>query len=347
MIVSIIILNFNQKELSLECLKSVLNQTYQDFEIIFVDNGSQDGSFEFIKSFISDLRVHFYKTEKNIGFAGGNNFGLKFAKGKYIVLLNNDTKVEKDWLKYLVETIESGDNIGIVQSLVYTEGIPLKYYEKNGTINLLGHNIMRVFDIDAEGIGKILLASGTSMIFKKELIEKTNVLFPDEYFLYAEDTYLSLKAKFAGYDLLHTSKSVVSHIGSGTTKNLLPSGIYFYQERNRLLNFLIFFNRSFIIKYIPVLIFNFKLKFIYCLFSNKYSLKGLLRTYKWFIFNRNWIKQKRLEISKLKKIPDNEVLKMITSKITNGENISGKILNGISYLYCKLLRIRILENKSQ
>ncbi len=124
-----------------------MDQSFTDFEIIFVDNNSSDGSVEFVEGNFTPDKIKLFKTGKNLGFAGGNNFGLKHCIGEYIVLLNNDTVVEKDWLKNLIECLKTDDQTGIAQSLVITEGIPAKYYEKNGTINLLGHNIMEVFNI--------------------------------------------------------------------------------------------------------------------------------------------------------------------------------------------------------
>ena len=167
--VSIIIINYNGKEFLADCLKSVMNQSYNDFEIIFVDNGSSDNSLEFVNNNFNDEKIKIIKSDENLGFAGGNNLGFKYASGEYIVLLNNDTIVEHDWLKYLIEAMESENNIGIVQSLVLTEGIPDKYYKMNGTINLLGHNIMEIFKIGENGIGEILVATGCSMMIKKSI----------------------------------------------------------------------------------------------------------------------------------------------------------------------------------
>ena len=342
--VSILLLNFNGKSFLKDCLDSVLAQSYQDFEIIFVDNASVDGSLEYVRDNYKSEKLIVQSAESNLGFAGGNNFGLKYARGSFIVLLNNDTIVEKDWLKNLVETIQSDEKIGIVQSVVYTEGISDKYYKKNGTINIFGHNIMRVFDIGDDGIGEIIQATGCSLIVRKELLDKTGGLFPDEYFLYAEDTYLSLKTKFSGYRLLHNSNSVVHHKGSGTTKNQIPSEIYYYQERNRLLNFLLFLDKLFAIKYFPLLAFNFKLKFFICIFSRKYSFKGLFRAYFWLIKNINWIKQQRKIISKYKTVSDNEVLKFISCRYFNGNNIFERIVNSLSLFYCKITRLKVLEN---
>ncbi|MDQ3021929.1 MAG: glycosyltransferase family 2 protein [Bacteroidota bacterium] len=322
-----------------------MKQSFTDFEIIFVDNDSSDGSYPYVKDNFESEKIKVYITKTNLGFAGGNNFGYKYCSGDYIVLLNNDTVVEKDWLKNLLECISSDINTGIAQSLVITEGIHMKYYEKNGTINLLGHNIMEVFEINKNGTGEIFQANGCSLIMRKKLIDELNGLFPDEYFAYSEDTFLCFKVKFAGLKILHTSKSVVYHKGGGASKNRKPSFLYFYQERNRLLNFLIFFSGSFTIKYFPYLIFNFFLKLLASLFSGKYSAIQLARAYLWLLSNHRWIQNERKNLNSLKTVSDENVTKYLSGKILNGENIFEKFVNSISIFYCKLTGIRVMENQ--
>lgn len=320
-------------------------QTFTDFEIIFVDNNSVDGSLGFVKDNYSDERIRTFQTEFNLGFSGGNNFGCRYCSGEYIVLLNNDTAADKNWLKNLIECIEANDNAGIVQSLVLTDGIPVKYYEMNGTINLLGHNIMEVFDIGTDGTGEIFQANGCSLIIRKKLADELGGLFPDEYFAYAEDTYLSFKVKFRGLRILHTSESVVYHKGGGASQNSKSSFLYFYQERNRLLNFLIFFSNKFTLKYIPYLIFNFFMKLVMSLFSEKYSSYFLIKAYWWILTNKRKINQYRKDINKTKYESEDYVLGFLSGKIFNGSNVFEKTINYFSLLYCRLVNIPVVEIK--
>ncbi len=320
-------------------------QTFKDFEIIFVDNDSSDGSYEFVSDNFKAQNVKLLRAEKNLGFAGGNNFGLKHCSGEFIVLLNNDTRVQKDWLEKLIECISADENTGIAQSLVITEGIPAKYYEMNGTINLLGHNIMEIFKINVNGIGEIFQANGCSMIIRKKLTDELGGLFPEDYFAYSEDTFLSFRVKFSGLKIMHTSDSVVFHKGGGASINQKASALYFYQERNRLLNFLIFFSREFFVRYIPFLIFNFFLKLSASVFSKKYSAVQLVKAYRWLFNHRQWIRKERAYLNRMKKVSDDEVLRYISGKIFNGYNIAEKIMNSFSIGYCKLTGIRVFENQ--
>lgn len=341
--VSILILNYNGKEYLKDCLTSVLSQTFSDFEVILFDNCSTDGSVEHVKENFSDSRIKIISSKTNLGFAGGNNAALKYAKGDMIVLLNNDTVVDKDWLGELVMCLNESENAGMVQSLVITEGIPKKYYDKNGTINLFGHNIMEVFDINENGIGEIFQVNGCSLIIKRELLNKLGGLFPDEYFAYAEDTYLSFKVKFAGYNIYHNAKSIVQHKGGATMSKYRGEFITFYQERNRLLNFLLFFSDNFRIKYYPLMLYNLFLKLFYGVISRKYSVSGILKAYAWIMKNGKWIETERAKIQQLKRIKEEEVLLYLSGKAANGNNSFEKVLNSIMFFYLKLVNIQVIE----
>lgn len=322
-----------------------MKQSFTDFQIIFVDNNSGDGSVEFIKENYPSENIKIIISDKNLGFAGGNNLGFKHCEGEYIVLLNNDTAVDKDWLKNLIDCISADEGIGMAQSLVLTEGIPGRYYKKNGTVNLLGHNIMEIFEIGKNGLGEIFLAGGCSSIIRRSLADALNGLFLDEYFAYSEDTYLCFKVKFRGLKICHTSKSIVHHKGGGTSANRKASHLYFYQERNRLLNFLLFFPNSFLIKYIPYLMFNFVLKITASAVSPKYSADGLIKAYLWLLTSQKWIRENRASLNEIKLTDDNYVLNYLSGKLFNGDNVFGKVMNLFSISYCKITGIKIIENK--
>ncbi len=187
--VSIIILNFNGKKYLRNCISSVLIQSYKDFEIIFFDNGSSDGSIEFVKSEFTDSRIKIIQSPANIGFAGGNNEAVKQTNNDLVVLLNNDTIADKDWLKNLVDAMLERNTIA--SSFVETDGINPKYYETNGSVSFGMYNVMNVFD----NIEDEFYPNGCSLIFRKSEIP---VPFDPDYFYYSEDLYLGLKVRFIG-----------------------------------------------------------------------------------------------------------------------------------------------------
>jgi len=302
-------------------------------EIIVVDNGSKDGSAEYLKQTFPSVRV--IESRENLGFAGGNNLGVNHANGDYIVLLNNDTKVHNGWLDGLVKAV-SDDRIVCASSLIKTEGIPDRYYEQNGSINFLGHNIMRIFDEPTD----IFFAGGASMIFKKDII---GIPFDDDYFVYAEDVYLGLRLRFMGYSIKHTNASVLNHYGNGTAKTQKSEFLTYYQERNRLLNTFLFFTPLTIVKVFPFIILNFVAKCLASLAGMKYSFLGLLKAYTWLLFNISVIIKKREALQLEKKVDEKEVTRFMTGKLTNGESIVGNLANIVSILYCRIVNLRVIE----
>lgn len=121
--IAIIIVNWNGKRLLKTCLKAVFDQTYKNFDVYFVDNGSEDGSGKFVENKFPKTKI--IKLKENTGFAKGNNVGIKKAfedkKVEYIVCLNNDTKVDKNWLKELVKPVQQNEKIGMVASKAFSQ----------------------------------------------------------------------------------------------------------------------------------------------------------------------------------------------------------------------------------
>src|SRR5579859_1031068 len=173
-LVSIIIINFNGKNYLEKCLNSLENQIYKKAEIILIDNASTDGSVEFVKKKYPKVKMHINK--KNQGFAEANNIGYSFSKGNYILFLNNDTIVSKNFLSELIKTIENDQSIGCVQSkilqmdnknildnvgtfLTFTGFLYYYgYYKKNG----------KKYDKQLD----IYSPKGACMLFRKEILEK-------------------------------------------------------------------------------------------------------------------------------------------------------------------------------
>jgi len=330
--VSIIVLNYNGKRFLHNCFSSVLNQTYPNFEIIFFDNNSTDESVDYIRSNFQDKRITIVESRVNLGFAGGNNEALKHAKNDLIVLLNNDTEVDKDWLKYLVQAVKDGNTVA--SSMVITEGIDPEYYKSNGSVSYLMYNVMNIFKNPEDEF----YPNGCSVIFRKSEIP---VPFDSDYFYYSEDLYLGLKARFMGMKIKFAKNSIVRHYGGGAgSSNFVKT---FYQERNRLLNLYTFFSISFIIRILPVIWLVKSAKLFLSAFTSKHSFIGMLRAYLWFYFNIGKVLKKRRQIRSAKLVHEKEVVKNMSSKLLNHERFINKAINRISYLYSRLVGIKPIE----
>lgn len=326
-LISIIIVNYNGESLLSDCLLSIEQQEYKEIEIVLVDNASKDNSVELVKTKFPNVNI--VQSPKNLGFAGGNNLGLQSAKGKYIVLLNNDTVVDKKWITELVKALNEND-AGVVTSKVITEDVPKEFYEMNGSINYLGYNIMRVFS----ELSTIFFAGGASLIMRRG---DSKTIFPDEYFIYQEDVFLSWKMRLQNKKVLMSQRSIVHHKGSVTTKTQLSSFSTFYQERNRILNVILFYETKTLIKIFPYFIFDFIAKILLSIFIQRKSFVGIIRSYLWICMNIPWIRKQRIELQRERKVNDSAILKYISYKIIDSENMFSKVLNQCSKLYSDIV----------
>ncbi len=330
---SIILVNYNGRHLLDACLNALFLQSGPSFEVILVDNDSSDGSVGYVRERFPKARL--VEAGRNLGFAGGNNLGVEKARGQLIALLNNDTVVEPAWLAGLVSASEP-DDVAIVSSLVLTEGIPVRYYEKNGSINFLCHNIMRIF----ERPENIFYGGGASVLFKKNLLGEP---FDGDYFAYCEDIYLGLRARFKGYRVVHTNASVVRHIGSATAGKQKTGLTTYLQERNRLLTLLVFFSWWTIVRVLPYLIINKVSKLALSVVSNRYSFTGLLRAYVWFVVHPGAIARKRAHLATERRVHENEVISWMTGELTNGETAPGRMLNRAALAWCRLVGLKTVD----
>lgn len=332
--VSVIILNYNGKEYLAGCLDSILAQEYPTFEVIVVDNASRDGSVEFLRE--KYPKVPLIVNEENLGFAQGNNVGVDDARHDLIVLVNNDVVVEAGWLRALVEAVFE-PNVAIASSLVRTVGIPDLFYERNGTVNLLGHNVMLAFEDPRD----LFSCTGCSLIFRRSEFGHP---FDGDYFAYAEDVYFGLRARFAGRRVRHTNDSRLLHLGGGTARKQRSSFISFYQERNRLLNDLLFFDLWTRVRLWPYFFLNAFMKVGYGLLRARKGLPGVLRAYWWLMTHPRVIAAKRAKLAEFKKVPDSEVLRYMSCKIIDSESLPARMLNKCSELYCRVVGLRTIEH---
>jgi GT2 family glycosyltransferase len=330
---SVIIVNYNGRHLLEECLTSVLAQAYPSFEIVLVDNGSSDGSAPFVRERFPDVRL--VEAGENLGFAGGNNLGVERSTGEYVVLLNNDTIVAPGWLSALVDALLPPD-VACASSLVRTDGIPDRYYEKNGSMNVLFLNIMRVY----EKPENIFYGGGASLAFKRSILD---IPFDPDYFAYVEDVYLGLRARFRGFRVVHANPSVVRHLGGATARNAAGAFVTYLQERNRVLTLLLFFSWGTILRAIPFLLLNAAARVLAGCFSRRRSLTGILRAYVWLATHPRRILAKRRTLRAERTVPDADVLGWMTGKLLNDETKGAALVNGLALMYCRIVGLRTIE----
>src|SRR5574341_851779 len=177
--VSIVILNYNGRSFLKECLDTISNQSVDNYEIILADNHSNDDSVQFTREHYPDVKI--IELDKNFGYAQGNNLGVKNAKGRYVILLNNDTRTAHDFVEVLYNTIKTLPNCGLVGACEDTWDLELLYKSGN---SILGYALGNVFDRQS----KPFQVGGFALMFDRA---KIPVPFDGDYFMFYEDNYIS------------------------------------------------------------------------------------------------------------------------------------------------------------
>ena len=251
-LVSIIILNYNGLNDFKDCFESIYNSNYTNIELILIDNNSKDNSVRIIREKYNNVKI--IELKKNYGFAEGNNIGIIKAKGEYVVLLNLDTIVDKNWLSELVKVAQLSKKIGIVGSKIY-------YDDDKTTINFAGSSCDKYgntrnigdkkFDyelVSQQNLKKSFYICGASILIKPDLYKKMKLFDPD-YFMYYEDVDFCWRAWIFGYEVFYTNKSFIYHKIDRIAKDFKKKK--YLSERNKLRTLLKNYELKSLLKVLP------------------------------------------------------------------------------------------------
>ena len=236
--ISVITLNYNQTDVTCEFLESTRQWKYPNYEILVCDMASvTDPSEKILAGNYPHTRLLLSK--KNLGFAGGNNWGMRQAKGDFIFIVNNDTEVTEDLLQKLLQPFFTDPSIGVTCPKI-------KYFDKPDIIQYAGFNPMNNFTGRTTSIGTMeedrgqydtsrptYGAHGCAMMVKREVLEKVG-MFPEKFFLYYEEWDWSARIMKAGYRIWYTADAVIYHKESVSVGKANPMKVY-YHTRNRIL----------------------------------------------------------------------------------------------------------------
>ncbi|HEX7574214.1 MAG TPA: glycosyltransferase family 2 protein [Bacteroidota bacterium] len=240
----IIVLNWNGRHDTLECLASLSDVTDPSMSVLVVDNGSQDGSQEAIRRYHPEVTL--LETGSNLRYAGGNNAGIRFALEKgaeQIMLLNNDTTVDPAFLGAMTRTLQSSPGTGIVAPKILYAADPGRLWYAGGEISFwtgtMRHRGIREpddgrFDIPHE----TGYASGCCLLAKRSTVERIGLL-DEAYFMYSEDADWCMRARRAGFRVMYEPRARVWHKVSVSAGGHLSS----FKLRNKFVSNLRFFSR--------------------------------------------------------------------------------------------------------
>lgn len=249
--ISIIILNWNGYDDTVECLNSLSELSEYNVHTIVVDNGSSGDSYLLLNKNFPNIKI--FRSEINLGFSGGNNLGIQQAlnnEADYILLLNNDTVVDKDFISPLLDIFERDKNAGIVSPKINYYSKPDLVWSAGGKISKIRGSGFAVGNIKSNTISQTIkevsFVSGCCMLIKKEVFDKVGLL-DDDFFLYLEDTDFCIRVEEAGYKIYVANNSVIYHkVSRSTIKLEKPLSLY-YTTRNRL-----FLVKKYFRQYLPI-----------------------------------------------------------------------------------------------
>ncbi len=319
--VSVIVVNWNGRAHLGECLNSLHNQTFLDFEVILVDNGSTDGSIEYMES-QSPGYARILRNAENTGFAKANNQGIDAARGKYIALLNNDARADGHWLEELVKAAQGDPAVGMLASKIYLHG-DRKIIDNVGHLMYpdglnRGRGRLEEDHGQFDCAEEVFFPSGCAALYRREMLEEIG-LFDEDFFAYGDDTDIGLKGRLAGWKCLYVPQAVVYHRYSRSSGSYSPLKA-FYVERNRLWIAIKYFPLSLLLMTPFYTLWRFLHQSYGALtgrgaagkFSREYSHSQLLRTLiKAYIsafqgLPKMW--KKRKEMKKLTRVKEEEIL---------------------------------------
>ena len=304
---SVILVNYNGMPHLDACISSVLKQSYTNFEVIFVDNNSSDGSLEYARTKFPNLT--FVANDKNLGYAGGINSGLPYATGDYIGPLNIDTEVAPTWLGSMVAFLDENPQVGAVTPKVL-------FFDDRTKINAMGLNIHITGLGFCRGLGKednisvlpenVPGVSGCSYLIRRQLLEQMGGA-PGWCFMGNDDVIVSWFVNLMGYEIYCVPEAVVYH---KYKLRMNPEKLYSL-EKNRQALLLYSLKPSTLVACFPVFATVEVLIIGYSMLRGKAYLKAKLGALRSVVKDRKYIREKRAQVQKIRKISDLDLFRKL------------------------------------
>lgn len=317
-LVSIIIVNWNGGEIFASCLKSLSKISYPNWELIIVDNGSQDNSGNFVEKY-QKINSRIINNHQNLGFAQANNQGYKEAKGEYILLLNNDTKVSPNFLTIMIERMEKDERIGVMQPKIYLMDTN-NYLDNAGSfltkIGFLYH--WGFMEKDGPRFNKetwIFSAKGACMLIRKNVIEKVGLFDPD-FISYFEESDFCWRVWLYGYKVIYYPKTKIYHKLGFTIRRLDVTNLNYHYFKNRICSLIKNLSTSNLIMVLTPHLFLSCLIMIAFFFKLKpKSSLIIFKSFGWNIINLKKTLDKRKEIQNNRVVTDQLLFHQLSKNI--------------------------------
>lgn len=317
------IVTWNSGDVIEGCIQSILSQSYQNFEIIIVDNNSSDRTCDIINSF-SDTRINLYKLSRNTGFCGGHNFAINNSNSEFILLVNPDVVLRYDYLKNALNRIKLDSSIGTVCGLLLQDSIDEidearidsagMVFNKNRIFSLRFHN-RKIEDVDLRP-QEVFGADGALPFYRRKMVEDISLgsqFFDEMFFAHKEDWDISWRSQILGWKTFFEPKCIAMHprlfkpMNVALRSKILPA-IKYNAVKNQLLLIIKNDDKYNFLRDSFNIIFRQLLVFIYILFIEPYSLKA----YYFVIKNINMIYKERQIIQSNRRVIPTEFRNLIS-----------------------------------
>lgn len=317
--VIVLVLGYKSKKDLKECLNSLLDQNYKNYEVWFADNASFDGSVDFVSKNFPKVKT--IQLKKNIGYAAGNNYLLKkaFSAGaEFGLVINPDTKSSKNLILNLVRTYEENFNkgikVGLIQPLIMLFDEPKRINSAGNVIHYLGFGYCGSYGSkkSIKNDKDIISVSGTAMLISKKYYTDVG-LFNEDFFMYNEDQDYSWRGLMMGYKHFLSHSTKVWHKYS-FSKN---KNKWYHSEKNRLMMLLENYEKKTLIKLTPIIIFNEVAMMMYSLFNGWFLNK--IKTYFFIFVSRKKICTIRFLNQDKRVVHDKTLLNVFSSKFNFSE----------------------------
>ncbi len=321
--ISVIIVNYNGKKYIDRCVTAVFANNYPDYEVVVVDNGSDDGSVELLKSkYGQHENFKIVELDSNMGPAYARNKAAEVATGKHLALLDNDTIPDKDWLLEPVKALEADETLGACQCKLLLLNSPKQLDYTGDYISQYGFLVQRVAtgEIDrgqSDERIEILSAKSAAMLIRKEAFDKTGGFDPD-YFIYVEETDLGWRTWLAGWRIIFIPESRVLH-EFGTTSIIIPDKQNYLAKFHGTKNYIMTLMKNFgtwnYIKIIPLHIVMWVAIACWLAWKKQGKSAGYIFSGIWWVIvHGSLIRIKRKRIQSNREISEKDLMKIVMRK---------------------------------